>query len=169
MCKIRCCAATIFAGWFLVLSTPSAAQGFAPSGQALCYVDGVINPTPQACANYLISKSLQGGVIEDNDPSDISSDLFVNPGTSAQPGILWELGHGSGGILCSSTTPSCWVIEQPLILAASSGIAGKGTVNWGSDTSSGTVIMTGSNFPGPLTYSASQTTISRTKVSSFRR
>jgi hypothetical protein len=158
MCKF-CFGAlvAIFAGWFLMLSTPSVGQGFAPSGQALCYVDGVVNPTPQACANYLLQspKSLQGGVIEDNNPTDVSTDLFVNSGSSAQPGITWQLGHGNGGVTCSSANTSCWVIEQPLILAASSGITGTGPVIWGGDTSSGTVIMTGSNFPGPLTYSPS--------------
>jgi hypothetical protein len=39
---------------FLVKPTPLSAQGFAPSGQALCYVDGVINTNPQACNTYLL-------------------------------------------------------------------------------------------------------------------
>jgi hypothetical protein len=137
----------------LSASTPTrlAGQGFAPSGTALCYVDGVINVNAQACTTYLLGRGLLGGVIEDNYPSDITTDLFANPAGGTQPAITWLLGVGRGGTTPSSTNPTAWILEVPLILPDASHIIGKGVVGWNADTSIGSLLMTGSSFPGYLT------------------
>ena len=116
-----------------------------------CRVNGVENKTAQDCVAYFRSQSVAGGAIYDNQPSDLTTNFLVFRDQNLQPGFKWNLGVGRPGTNPSSGNPIAWIIEQPLTLHSGASILGQGIVGWNSDMTTGTLIMSGSRFPGALT------------------
>ena len=121
-----------------------------PDGRT-CRVNGAEYKTAQDCATYLHNQSIVGGVIYDEQPSDLTTNFLVFRDQNAQPGFKWNLGVGKPGTNPSSANPITWIIEQPLTLHNGAAILGQGIVGWNNDMTTGTLIMSGSNFPGALT------------------
>jgi len=115
-----------------------------------CNTDGTIFANAAACTNYAIANSLLGLTINDSTPADVTVDLFSKNANVSGLGVLWNLGVGKPGTNPSTANPICWIIEVPQILNASADIKGVGGVTWNGDCSSGSMIMSGTNFPGYL-------------------
>ena len=86
-----------------------------PDGRT-CRVNGAEYKTAQDCATYLHNQSIVGGVIYDEQPSDLTTNFLVFRDQNAQPGFKWNLGVGKPGTNPSSANPITWIIEQPLTL-----------------------------------------------------
>lgn len=131
-------------------SSPGAAGDLSAPGKT-CRVNSAEKRSAQDCATYLRDQSIAGGAIYDDQPSDITSNFLVVRDQNAQPGFKWNLGVGKPGTNTSSANPIAWIIEQPLTLHSGASILGQGIVGWNSDMTTGTLIMSGSRFPGALT------------------
>jgi hypothetical protein len=115
-----------------------------PGPNNTCYVDGVIHPNIQSCADYLgITLGLNGGKIYTNLPEDITVDPF--PGSFAAE---LYVGSGLNSTSCDTTHINCLVTEVPIPLV--SGTTFYGTGRTGTNYSSGSTITYGTNFPPPL-------------------